>query len=74
VDNFIHKNLVVFELDQKTLKMLRVPNLRLFFLTRQWFLKPNQFSDFSLNKNFKTYPGLMLPLVVKMAADLCLGS
>ncbi len=41
--------------------ILRIPNLRLFFMSLQWLLSYHQFFDYSQNKSFKKYLEPLLP-------------
>ena len=52
---------MVFNLVQLFKKILRIPNLRSFFLQHKWLLCYQQFCEFSLNKSCKTYLETILP-------------
>ncbi len=61
VANFVKYFFNLVKHTSKFSKILRIPNLRLFFLQLQWLLSFQQFCDGSLNKSCKTYLGTMLP-------------
>ncbi len=61
VANFIKSFFIQSNIHQNFSKILRIPNLCLFFLQLQWLLSFQQFCDFSINKSCKTYLRTMLP-------------